>query len=107
MLPAAACAALLRVNLPLSLALTWVANPLTMPLVFYLNYRLGTWLLHASPEAPDPEWNWDWDWVVIRLAAVWQPLLLDSLAAATVVATLGYVGMRAYWRLRAARRRHG
>jgi len=102
MLPAAATAALLRVHLPLSLALTWVANPVTMPVVFYGNYRLGTWLLQAKPATFDPEWNWVW--VLNRLAVVWPPLLLGSLVAASAVATLGYIGTRVYWRLRIVRR---
>ena len=107
MLPAAASGALLRVNLPLSLALTWVANPFTMPAMFYFNYRLGVWLLRAVPEAFELEWSWAW--VFNRLAAIWQPLLLGSLAAATTAATLGYIGTRVYWRLRVARmwRRRG
>lgn len=102
MLPAAATAAMLRVNLPLSLALTWVANPFTMPAMFYFNYRLGVWLLQTAPEAFDPEWSWAW--VFNRLVAVWQPLLLGSLAAAITAATLGYIGTHVYWRLHIARR---
>ena len=102
MLPAAATATLLRVHLPLSLALTWVANPVTMPMVFYANYRLGAWLLQAEPATFELEWNWAW--VLNRLAVVWLPLLLGSLVAAMAVATLGYVGTRVYWRLRIARR---
>ncbi len=44
----------LRANLPLSVGLVWITNPLTMPLIFYGNYRLGAWLLdgpvRAAPE---------------------------------------------------------
>ncbi len=72
MLPAAASAIALRVNLPLSLALSWIANPLTMPPMFYFNYRVGTWLLDR-PERPF-HFELSWDWLTHELSLLWQPL---------------------------------
>ena len=45
MLLGAIGAILFRVNLPLSAALVWVSNPLTMPPLFYFAYLVGGWLL--------------------------------------------------------------
>lgn len=108
MLPAAATAIALRVNLPLSLALAWVANPLTMPPMFYFNYRVGTWLL----ERPERSFSFElsWDWLARELSLLWQPLLLGSFVVATCAAALGYCSARTLWRLRVAhawRRRAG
>lgn len=42
MLIAAICAIAFRVNLPLSIALTWITNPFTMIPIFYSSYCLGS-----------------------------------------------------------------
>lgn len=77
MLPAAASAVVLRVNLPLSLALSWTANPLTMPPIFYFNYRVGIWLLDRPVGLIRYEMNWDW--LIRELNLLWQSMcVLDS-----------------------------
>ncbi len=101
MLPAAATAIALRINLPLSLVLTWIANPLTMPPMFYFNYRVGTWLLDRSERSFSFELSWDW--LTHELGMLWQPLLLGSLVVATCAAVLGYGGAHMLWRLHVAR----
>ena len=101
MLPAAVTAMVVRVNLPLSLALSWVANPLTMAPLFYFNYRVGTWLLDRPERAFSFELSRDW--LARELGTLWQPLLLGSVAVATCAAALGYGSARMLWRLRAAR----
>ncbi len=42
MLIAAFCAIMFRVNLPLSVALTWLTNPFTLIPIFYSSYCLGS-----------------------------------------------------------------
>ena len=111
MLPATATAFALRANVPLTLAWVWVANPFTMPPMFYFNYRLGAWLLHQ----PQRDWNfaWSWSWLRTELAAIGPPLYLGSVVAGTVAALAGFVLGCALgrwrtvrrWRSRAANRR--
>jgi uncharacterized protein (DUF2062 family) len=101
MLPAAATAITLRVHLPLSLALSWIANPLTMPPMFYFNYRVGTWLLDRPERSFFMELSWDW--LTRELALLWQPLYLGSVVVATGVAALGYCSVRVLWRRHVAR----
>ena len=101
MLPAAASAIALRVNLPLTLALSWIANPLTMPPMFYFNYRVGTWLLDR-PERPF-HFELSWDWLTHELSLLWQPLFTGSFVVATGAAVLGYCSVHALWRLQVKR----
>jgi hypothetical protein len=101
MLPAAITAIVARVNLPVSVALVWVTNPLTIPPVFYFNYKLGTWLLQLPPRPF--EFEMSWQWFSAGLEASWRPLLLGSLVVAVSASVLGYLAMRGFWRLQAVR----
>ena len=51
MVPAAMFAVIFNGNLPLSIALVWITNPLTMPPIWYATYKIGCYILgihHAS-----------------------------------------------------------
>jgi|GEM_PF-600258 len=44
-------AALLRGNIPLALAGTWISNPATYIPIFVFNFHVGTWILNSSFES--------------------------------------------------------
>ena len=46
---AVALAIIFTANLPISFALIFVTNPLTMPAVFYGAYKLGAWIIGTEP----------------------------------------------------------
>jgi len=98
MILAAAGAISFSVNLPLSIALVWITNPLTMPPMFYGAYKVGTWIMGSEPG----EFNFElsYDWLMTGLATIWQPFLLGCFVCGTVAAALGYAGMRLFWRYR-------
>lgn len=96
MVAAAFNAILVRVNLPISVALVWLTNPLTMPAVFYFNYLVGTWIIGPNPDVG--EFQLSLEWISQELERIWEPLYLGSLVVGIVSALLGYAGMRLYWR---------
>lgn len=96
MVLAAAIAIFCRVNLPLSVALVWLSNPLTMPPLFYGCYLLGTLLL-GTPSQPF-DFELSFEWLGNKLVYIWEPFLLGCFVVATVSAILGYVGMQLIWR---------
>ena len=54
MLAAAASAITGRANLPISIGLVWLTNPITMPPVFYCSYKFGAWLMNTPTlQMPD------------------------------------------------------
>lgn len=97
MVLAAALAIPLRVNLPVSVALVWFSNPLTMPPLFYFAYELGTWILGVPERKFHIELSFEW--LGSGLAAVWEPFLLGCFVMAVTSSFLGYVIMRLLWRI--------
>lgn len=101
MIMAAGAAILFRVNLPLSVGLVWLTNPLTIPPMFYFCYKLGTWIL-GTPLL-DIEFQLSWEWLATEMTHIWQPFLLGCAVAGTGSAILGWVGIRFIWRCHVAR----
>lgn len=103
MIAAAACAIWLRVNLPISAALVWLSNPLTMPPLWYATYQAGAWLLDLPPQ--DLHFELSPGMLLALLNDIWQPLYLGSLVVGTVSALLGLVLVRLAWRLSVVQQR--
>jgi len=101
MILAAGSAILFNVNLPLSVALVWITNPLTMAPMFYGTYRLGNWLMNKK--GGDFHFELSMDWLMTGLSAIWQPFLLGCFVAGSIAAALGYGAIRLYWRIHVLR----
>jgi uncharacterized protein (DUF2062 family) len=84
-------------NLPISIGLVWLSNPITIPPIFYATYSFGAYLL----DIPAREFNGDLslNYLLTELNGIWLPLYLGSLIAGFVFASLGYIAMRIIWRL--------
>jgi uncharacterized protein (DUF2062 family) len=96
MLAAAALAIPLRANLPISVGLVWLTNPVTMPPVFYCSYKVGAGLL-GIPSLAMPE-EITLGWLTDVLLTHWQPLYLGSLVLGIVLAGTAYLATHYYWR---------
>jgi len=101
MVLAVSLAILFRVNLPVSVALVWITNPLTVAPIYYFAYRVGAWVLNQPVQ----------DFLVLSslnqvlngLNAVWIPFLLGCFILGSVSAITGYFTIHALWRLRVVR----
>jgi uncharacterized protein (DUF2062 family) len=96
MLLAAAVAIAVRVNLPLSVALVWVSNPVTIPPMFYFAYIVGTAFI--GQPAQTMEFELSGNWLMGSLGEIWAPLLLGCFVCGSVCAATGYLAIRALWR---------
>lgn len=101
MLAAALLAVLLRCNLPLSVALVWITNPVTMPAIFYLSYRVGALLIDVPVQVA--EFEMSVAWVSARIGLLWKPLLLGSLLCGLLFGSLGYTVVNLLWRWHVSR----
>ncbi len=104
MVLAAGLAILMRVNLPLSVLLVWTTNPITIPPLFYLAYRLGYFLMDWVGYTPRSiEWQFSMTWLFHTFNSIWHPLLLGSLMMGLLSAFLVYFLVRMVWRLQVIR----
>ncbi len=103
MVIAALICMLVRVNLPVSVVLVWITNPLTIGPIFFFAYMVGTWIVGdpipvAAADASVLEW------LTSEVKANWKPFLLGCFVCGSVSAMIGYVGIRTSWRLNLMRR---
>lgn len=112
MLSAAICAVIFRINLPLALFTTLYTNPFTIVPLYVIAFALGEGMFAllghprrsfvAPPDFGDPgsETLGAWvraliDWM-IQLGA---PLAWGLVLLASLLAVIGYVGVRILWRI--------
>ncbi|MGR6873721.1 DUF2062 domain-containing protein [Pseudomonas sp. HK3] len=96
MVAAAMLGIVVHSNLPISIGLVWISNPLTIPPIFYFTYKVGTVLLDTPIREFEIELSLNW--VLTELGAIWQPLLLGSLLCAIIFSAIGFIGIRLFWR---------
>ena len=74
MVLSAGIAIIVHANLPLSIALVWITNPLTMPFIFYACYLVGVWVLGV----PEQEFAFQasWQWVLDSLSTIGPAFLV-------------------------------
>lgn len=96
MLLSAITSIFVRVNLPISVALVWITNPLTMPPMFYFAYKIGTWSL-GQPHS-NIKFELTWEWLGQSLGEIWQPFLLGCFIVGATSSALGYLIINRLWR---------
>ena len=101
MLLAAPAAVIFGANLPLSIALVWITNPITIPPIYYGCYKLGAWILGVQIES-DFVMSLEYVWQVFD--TIWQPFLLGCLTVSVVTSFIGYFGVQLIYRYRIYRR---
>ncbi|KAF3977289.1 MAG: DUF2062 domain-containing protein [Methylococcales symbiont of Iophon sp. n. MRB-2018] len=93
---AAVMAFYFRANLPISVALVWVTNPLTMPPMFYFAYYIG--LLLLGNDAPGNDFEFNLESILSSLSGIGGPFLFGCLVLGIISSLIGYFGIRLYWK---------
>lgn len=93
---AAIAAFYFRANLPISIALVWLTNPVTMPPLFYFAYLVGLTLLNL----PAADFSLD----AILSGEILFPFLTGCLILGIVCASAGYFGINYFWRYHTAKK---
>lgn len=91
-----------RANLPITVAITCISNPITFPVIFFATYKFGNFLLDQ------PSYNMtfelSFEWLRGGFLAVWKPLLLGSFIAGLFFACVSYVSLQLLWRMQVLKR---
>jgi uncharacterized protein (DUF2062 family) len=96
MLLAGSVALYFRINLPLSIAVCWVTNPVTIGPMYWSAWWLGSALL-GSTHRPR-QFELTFQWLTSELAQIWQPLFLGCFILGLLSSAAGYVICRLVWR---------
>jgi uncharacterized protein (DUF2062 family) len=96
MIAAAFCALRFNANLPLSLALVWISNPLTMPPMFYAEYLLGAWILDIP--ASSFEYELTFEWLKEKLFEIGIPMYFGAIILGAFSSIIGYFTINALWK---------
>jgi len=102
MLLAALVAILFRANLPLSVMLVWLTNPVTMPALFYFSYKLGAIVLDVPHSTF--QFQLSWQWIQTELISMWKPFLLGCLLMGLVTGLVGAAAIHTLWRIHVVHR---
>lgn len=103
MLLAAALAIYFRVNLPIAVVFTWVSNPFTFAPMFFIAYRLGSFLLDMP--VAYKRFHLSYEWFSSVLHEIWLPLLTGSIILGFFAAVIGFYGINLLWRVMLLRKR--
>lgn len=95
MIIAAILAISIKSNLPISVGLVWLTNPLTMPPIFYFTYLVGNYLI-GDPDKVI-EFEMTMEWFEKSLPTIWWPLLFGSIICGIIVSILGYFCIQWIW----------
>ena len=96
MVAAGGLAIMLRLNLPLAVALVWVTNPITIPPLFLFCYKIGTWVIGNVDQGV--AFAWSWEWFRAELLQRSEPLLVGCSIVGFLSALAGYFSARTLWR---------
>lgn len=104
MLLAAALAIYFRTNLPLSVGLVWVSNPVTIPPFSWFCYKIGAMILGTHVQKIQFEMTYEW--LSNELLQIWQPFLLGCFLVGIVTSLVGGFGINLLWRYNVSRQWH-
>ena len=85
-----------RGNLPISVGLVWITNPVTMPPLFYFAYLVGLSVLNL----PAASFSLD----AILSGDILYPFLTGCLIIGIVCSSAGYFGIDYFWRYHATKK---
>jgi len=91
----------LRFNVPLALLLCWITNPLTMPIIYFTEYKIGAFLLNIKIDTFDSSLEWIFD----NLGSIFIPLYTGALVLSLTLSISSYFILKYIWYKSAIRER--
>ena len=101
-LSAAALAILFRMNLPIAILFSFLANPITVPFIFFYSYKLGSILFGLEENQITniiPENTTIIEWFNTIFLNIWEPLLIGCFILGLISSSITYFLIRLIWRI--------
>jgi len=93
---------LFRFNLPLAIAMVWITNPLTMPFIYFVEYKTGALLLGRHDLPPV---SVTLGWFETHFDEIVVPLYTGAFFYSALFAGAGYYAVQRLWILSVRRHR--
>ena len=83
-----------RFNIPIAIAMVWLSNPLTMPLIYFIEYTTGSFIL-ATDSLPDIKLTLDW--FENNIDDILLPLYIGAIFYSVTISTIVYYFINFSW----------
>ncbi len=94
MLAVLALTPFLKFNIPIAIAMVWLSNPLTMPVIYYIEYITGNFFLSADGIS---DIKLTLDWFENHIDEIILPLYLGALFYSVMISTTVYYFINYSW----------
>jgi len=88
----------LEAHIALSILLVWITNPITMPFIFYLQYKVGLYFFPSNVSPELAEWSYSWYWLTMPYLSIMKTFLLGVLITSVSGALLSYILCSSIWK---------
>jgi len=86
-----------KFNFPVAIAMCWLSNPVTMPFIYFMEYKTGSYLL--GMEVMDVQMSIEW--FSENFSNIMVPLYFGAFCYSLVLSILAYYSINLYSRTRA------
>jgi hypothetical protein len=100
-------ALIFRVNLAVTMAATWISNPITLAPIIVLAYSSGCIILRLENAFVLENFEPSIAWFQTALQNIWLPLITGSVVCGLIAGTMGYAVVLWLWRVNLIRARRG
>ncbi len=83
-----------KFNVPISISMVWLSNPITMPFMYYLEYKTGNYIL-GLPTLENIELTLKW--FQLHWDCIVFPLYVGTIPYSVIVSTLVYILINWCW----------
>ena len=101
---AAFLAIIFKRNLPLSVVLVFITNPLTFAPIFYMNYWVGSLFFENTMDYGQMPDSGFWNWLTANFDRIGKPLVIGSILCGGIAGLLSYFSIHLFWVLEVKRK---
>ena len=88
----------MKVNLAVTMAATWISNPITLVPLMVLAYTTGCLILRLDSVFVFTNFEPSMPWFQTMLAHIWLPLVTGSFVCGIIAGAIGYTAVLWLWR---------